>query len=593
MGSNWRIGDKLPDPSTGQGRWEIHNILRGGMGIVYVVYDNQWREVFAAKTFQDQFLHSKIVRDRFVQEAHTWINLELHQHIVLARLVEIIESKPYIFLEYFPGGDLSCWIATPRLTLEHTLRLTIQFCYGMAYAYSKGIKAHRDIKPQNCFITEDSSLKIGDFGLAKVFDDAEMRVSEVYGASGLSEVEPRGRRLQVGLSQTGRAAGTPLYMAPEQFDDAKHVDARADIYSFGVMLFEMVTGEVPFKGRTWGELKEAHKTQPVPSLRGRLPKQAWEVEDVVRSCLEKQPSKRPQSFDDIRERLEHILERLTGEKVPASMESVELDVRYLNSRGSSLNYLGKYSEALSVLEQVLQRIDLERILQGSPHHSMVWNNKGYALMHLGRRGDAMASFDTALAIDPKNFHALTNKGFLLFEAGHPSDALQCHERALSINPNSSLAWNSKGRTLQAMRKFDDAWACYWKALQIDPRNTLILGNIGWLLAEAGRHEEALVWFDRALAVDPFYDEGLNAKALSLAACDRYEEALACLEKALEASPKNPVFWQNMGSMFLQLKRYQEALNAFDKALELDPGERIARQGRAICRIMLQAGGGRL
>lgn len=583
----WRIGDRLPDPSTGRGRWEIRNILRGGMGIVYVVYDSQWREVFAAKTFQDRFLQSKAVRDRFLQEAHTWINLGHHQHIALARFVEIIEGKPHVFVEYFPGGDLSRWIATPRLTLDQTLRFAIQFCCGMAYAYSKGIKAHRDIKPQNCFIAEDGSLRIGDFGLAKVFDDVGMQILGPPEASEWNREELQERRLQIGLSQTGECAGTPPYMAPEQFDDAKHVDARADMYSFGVMLFEMITGGVPFPSQTWGELREAHKTHPVPSLRGRLPEPGWEMEDIVRGCLEKQPSQRPQSFDDIRERLANVLGRLTGEEVPAPLTGTELDVRYLNSKGSSLNYLGEYSEALLILEQVLQRIELEGILQGSPNHSMVWNNKGYALMHLGRRGDAVACFDTALEIDPKNLHALTNQGVLLAEEARPHDALQYYERALSIDPNSSLTWNNKGRALQALRRIDEAKGCYQRALQIDPRSALALGNMGWLLAEAGRHEEALVWLDKALGVDPFYDEVLNAKALALAALDRYEEGLKCLEKAIDARPGNAVLWQNKGSILSQMKRYRDALDAFDEALKRDPGRKIARQERARCRMILE------
>jgi tetratricopeptide (TPR) repeat protein len=551
--TRWQIGDRI------QNRWQIHKIFKGGMGIVYIVYDHEWREAFAAKTFQNRFLHSKALRDTFVQEAHTWISLDLHRHIVRARFVEIIEGRPFVFLEYVPSGDLSRWIGTPPLTLEQILRFAIQFCYGMEHAYSKGIKAHRDIKPQNCLITEDKILKITDFGLARV------------------------ARMQEGKGSIG---GTPEYMPPEQWDAFEQADERADIYSFGAMLYEMLAGQPPFGKRpevSEQQLERRHKEESPPTLDPRLAT----LDFIVQTCLHKAPDQRYASFSHVRERLVTILEQLTGERVPTPVESIELKVSDLNSKGSSLNYLQKYSDALFVLERALQRIASSSYLIHPSNHSMVWNNKGFALMGLGRRGDAMISFDTALAIDPTNFHALTNKGHLLFELGRPYDALQCHERALSIDPGSSLAWNNKGRTLHAVGELGDAWTCYEKALQIDPRNTLTLGNMGWMLAEIGRHEEALVWFDRALAVDPFCDEALNAKALSLAACDRHEDALTCLEKAVESNPRNPVLWQNAGSMYLRLKRHQEALNAFDKALELDPGRKIARQGREICRMMLQ------
>jgi eukaryotic-like serine/threonine-protein kinase len=220
MATHWRIGDRI------QNRWQIYDILggykRSGMGIVYVVYDHKQHEPFAAKTFQDEiFAHSPAVADRFMQEALTWVNLDAHQNIANARFALEIEGKPYLFLEYVSGGDLSRWINTPRLTedLPQVLRLAIQFCDGMTHALAKGVTAHRDIKPQNCLIAQDRTLKVTDFGLAKTFDDTA-EVKEITDV----------KSLNIGLTRTGMAAGTPMYMAPEQFEDAKSVDVRADIY---------------------------------------------------------------------------------------------------------------------------------------------------------------------------------------------------------------------------------------------------------------------------------------------------------------------------------------------------------------------------
>ncbi len=149
--------------------------MQGGMGIVYVVYDRKWREAFAAKTFQQSvFAASPVIKTRFENEATAWVNLDLHPNIAEARFLDVIDGQPFLFLEYVAGGDLSAWIGTPRLIndLPQVLRFGIQFCDGMQHIASNGIKAHRDIKPQNCLVTQDAVLKITDFGLAKVWDDA-------------------------------------------------------------------------------------------------------------------------------------------------------------------------------------------------------------------------------------------------------------------------------------------------------------------------------------------------------------------------------------------------------------------------------------
>lgn len=237
MATRWQIGDKI------ENRWEIYKILKGGMGIIYVVYDHEFGEAFAAKTFQEEvFARHPIIAERFTQEALTWVNLDVHQNVTEARFVQTIAGKPLLFLEYVSGGDLGGWIGTPRLTrdLPQVLRFALHFCDGMIHALSKGIKAHRDIKPQNCLITEDHTLKVTDFGLAKVFDDANRGLEDA--------LAPNVHGLSLGLSRTGTAAGTCTHMAPEQFDDAKHVDVRADIYAFACCSSRWSPGTSPSRG---------------------------------------------------------------------------------------------------------------------------------------------------------------------------------------------------------------------------------------------------------------------------------------------------------------------------------------------------------
>ena len=168
MSTNWRVGDKI------QGRWEVYKILQGGVGVVYIVYDHAFREPFAAKIIRDEIVaYNPDVAEQFLREGLAWVQLDLHPNVVQARMVEKIEGKPFVFLEFVSGGDLGAWIGSPLLTedLPLVLRFAIQFCDGMNHLMSKNIRAHRDIKPRNCLITSDNTLKITDFGLAMLSDD--------------------------------------------------------------------------------------------------------------------------------------------------------------------------------------------------------------------------------------------------------------------------------------------------------------------------------------------------------------------------------------------------------------------------------------
>ena len=146
MSSNLQVGDRI------QSRWEIHKILKGGMGVVYFVYDHEGSAALAAKTLSHEFAQANPeAAARFLQEANAWVNLDTHPNIVAALMVRKISEKPYIFLELATGGDLGTWIGTPRLTRDtvQVLTFALQFCDGMLHALSHGISVHRDVKPKN------------------------------------------------------------------------------------------------------------------------------------------------------------------------------------------------------------------------------------------------------------------------------------------------------------------------------------------------------------------------------------------------------------------------------------------------------------
>jgi serine/threonine protein kinase len=227
---DFRVGDLLGN------RYEVRHVLRGGMGIIYLCYDRDAHETVAIKTFQGRFLENERAVARFVQEAHTWIRLEKHNHIVQARLVkelgnERVQERPHIVLEHIVGPeglgpDLKSWIDHNRLDLTTSIEIALQICLGMQHAVHMvpGL-VHRDLKPANILVRYDGLAKVTDFGLAHSMDSEQI--------DGSREEHPTDAPLR--LTRAGAVVGTAPYMSPEQCQ-ADPVDLRSDIYAFGAII---------------------------------------------------------------------------------------------------------------------------------------------------------------------------------------------------------------------------------------------------------------------------------------------------------------------------------------------------------------------
>jgi serine/threonine protein kinase len=390
------------------GRFQVFDVHEGGMSLVYVVNDQMGGpgpQVVALKTLRNELLRSRIRISRFAAECRLWVQLGEHPNIVRAHSVEVIDGRPYVVLELIQGGELSRWIGTPRLNLTQALRFGCQFCLGLEHALRQGLHCHRDIKPGNLLVTEDGTLKITDFGLARVCEemvaartelaDGSIPLSESTtsqsivwtdprdeskpvpasptsaglakpkGATGMpapqsvrtgglvprpmatfpisSSLDPTiplqdpapGSRhpstrstadhergdfiplvepLSSRLTRSGARLGTGPYMAPEQFLDPRSVDVRADVYAFGVVLFEMITGGLPFKARSMDALSRQHSQQRPPSIVPSIPqrhaKLAKHLDEIVQRCLMKDPAERFRSVAELRLSLKQLLTRL-------------------------------------------------------------------------------------------------------------------------------------------------------------------------------------------------------------------------------------------------------------------------------------------
>ena len=555
MKTLWQIGDHI------QGRWEIFNILQGGAGVVYIVYDHIFRESFAAKTFRDEiFAGSPLIADRFERETMAWVKLDLHPNIAEARMVEKIEGKPYLFLEYVSGGDLGSWIGTPALTedLPQVLRFAVQFCDGMIHALSKGIRVHRDIKPRNCLITKDSVLKVTDFGLAKLFDDDLSRDT-------LSGGVPN-------LSLTATTMGTCTHMAPEQFMNAGNVDLRADIYSFGVMLFQMVSGDLPFIGENWNDLEKMHRTQPPPLLKSTDPQLA----ELIQTCMAKDPDCRLEDFRQVRARLSPIYQKVVGSAPPEPVHGAALTAIQWNNKGSSLDNLGLHAESIACFDSAIRL---------NPLFESAWFNKGVAMLGSGRANEALTCYERALELNSRSEKFWSNKGVALKSLGKTEEAIACYDRALKINPRYANAWVNKGVALRTQNKTEEALVCYGRALILNPKDENGWTNKGNILYSLRRTDEALACYERALSLNTKLDRAWMNKGIALNALGRHGEAMDSYGKAIELNALLDQAWFLMGLTLVNVfHSYREALPYLKEAERL--GSKQASQPLAMCQSAL-------
>jgi tetratricopeptide (TPR) repeat protein len=564
----FQIGDLIVD------HWRVIDIIEGGMGIVYVAFDEsvpvvaivdsmESPGVVAVKTFRSGlFSRDRDIADRFKREALAWVNLDHHQNVTQAYYLKTIDDKPYLFLEYVAGGDLSSWINTPRLIedIPQVLRFAIQFCDGMAHAASKGLRAHRDIKPQNCLITNAGTLKITDFGLAKVLGSIQMQdsVGQIK-----SDWEDNGR-----LTLTGVTAGTPGYMSPEQFDDWKHVDERADIYSFGIMLFEMITGRRPFAGRSLKDLRRLHRSEPIPPLDGADP----ELEAIVKNCLAKDPAERFPSFGVLRDELAKVYARLACEDAPHSAEGLELDALQLVNKAANLVNLGRLDEALTVYDCAIQVY---------PDSATAWLGKGIGCGASGEFEESLSCLDRAIEIDPELGLAWSEKALVLAQLDHFEEAITCGEKAIELSPKVDIVWWNVGRVYVQDFKFEKAVECLSRAVTLNPGQHRAWYHAGFAFMQLGMYEEATGCLNQYLSSQSKDEKAWTKLGESLLRLGRAEESITACLRATELNPGFALGWQNVGQAAFELNLMKEAYDSFDRAVELDPNLPISWYNKGV------------
>ncbi|MFJ3405973.1 protein kinase [Promicromonospora sp. NPDC090134] len=403
--SDWRPGDVLLD---------LYEVVRGkakgAMGVVYRVHHPVWGIDLAVKVPRGALLHSPDAVREFENEAETWAGLGVHPHVVNCAYVRRIENTPAVFAEWASGGSLAEAVRSGRLYADDpvgsVLDVAIQSAWGLAFAHGQGM-VHQDVKPANLMLTADGTVKVTDFGLARM----RRLAGETPDGSAGAAVRP------VGFSMP--------YRSPEQAtsDAGTALTTATDVWSWAVTVVEMFRGERPDRnGEEAGALLAGLRRRGVVDGLPALPGQ---VDDLLAECLHPDPAARPADLGALAERLVALYAELTGRAYPRRLPSqARLLADGLSNRALSLLDLGRPDQSERLWERAL---DVE------PRHLHTVYNRGLHRWRTGRADDVEVVQELLAAgpgdDDGTHEHLL---GLLRRERGDPPSALTLEGHSSSI-----------------------------------------------------------------------------------------------------------------------------------------------------------------
>ncbi len=589
-----------PSPPKGliANRYEVINRLIGGMGIVYLCRDRLTNDLVALKTFKPEYLSHRAARDLFLREGTMWVELGNHPNIVQAYRVERIGDgrEVYLVLEWIlqPEGkrtpSLRSWLRKGKpLPLEEAILFALHVARGMKYATKKipGM-VHRDLKPENILIGYDGQARVTDFGLASTLTGLDKESP----TANLDDLPELFNRTQL----THGAAGTPLYMAPEQWLQLK-LDARADIYALGCILYEMVTGRFAAEGKEREELRDIHLHGRIKPPDPTLPR---DISLFLRKCLAVKPAERYRSWREIEEALVGLYTIIFAKPAPEERAVIEetRDERLraatsYNTMGLSYLDIGKMDVAVMYFEQVvtIARREGSRELEG-----VGLGNLGRAYTALGYIERAIEFHEEHLAIvhnlgdRAQEGLALGNLGRAYRQSREPEKAIRFHEKELHIaheladRYKEASALHSLGESYRQIGNAERAVSYYKQSLAIArdisdrTRVERILSSMGKFYLERGEPKEAVTLFKQTLEIarqiGDHIGEGEAWSNLGMLYQElgHMDRAIEFYHHALNISRENKDLgklfnnFMRLGTLYLEQQNVAEAKEYYDLAL---------------------------
>src|SRR4051812_17714564 len=437
------------DTITKIGKYDVTEVLgQGGMGIVYKGVDPAIGRKVAIKMMTGGFAENPDLLKRFQREAQSAGTLQHPNIVIIYELGTHDNGNPYMAMEYIDGESLETMVHNrKRMSLVEKCEIMVQALNGLQYAHSHGI-VHRDIKPGNIMVLKDGSVKIVDFGIARISDNS--------------------------MTKTGQIVGTINYMSPEQFN-GHIVDGRSDIFSAGVLLYEFLTGVLPFDGAETPSVILKILNEPPPPLKNHLQNFPPELEEVMNRSLAKDREERYASAEDFAFDLGHIQETLKKDMV----------LEYVEQAKAALQKT-EYTKAKELLQQVLKvdtkHVDAKDMMKQVQSALLVQQRaeqirqlRASAEEALGNRmlDEAVSYAEQALKLDKTNpellqLHQLAMQGKArkeqlektllkaqhLKEDGDLDAALRTTEDAMALDPKDTSAKHMRDAIQAEIKKLE-------------------------------------------------------------------------------------------------------------------------------------------
>jgi tetratricopeptide (TPR) repeat protein/tRNA A-37 threonylcarbamoyl transferase component Bud32 len=572
------MGDEVVGQVIADGRFEIVEKLgEGAMGEVY-----RARQVAVGRMVALKLIHVDAIRS-FETSARFQREMKLTAKIEHANTVRVYDfgawkGQLYLAMELLRGKTLRDELAAAgRFPLDRIVHVARQITRALAAAHSEGI-VHRDLKPENVMLLElygeRDTVKVLDFGIAKSFDDPD----------------------DVKMTGAGGIIGTPAYMSPEQAM-GQRVDPRSDLYSLGIILFELASGKVPFDAPSLTAMLVAHATEPAPPLENWAPGVHPELAKLVAELLQKDANLRPQHAQQLDARLAALGQAHSAHAAQLGTARTMIgDTGILDggTANSSVVQTGEPSPpspepAPGRSATPLLWIMLASLVLGAGAALSLWANKmgrgsgehggpppidprGFppadpadrAAEHeidLQRLG-ASASHNLAVAGLPLPPEACTGdegtaSALLLLAAREAlkSDAavaIQLAGQAVDKCPSWAAALNIQGNALQAAERLDEASEAYSRALHEAPNYDAARFNLG-VVQLRRKSPDAIRTFSELIALKPSYPDVYKSRAQAYLFAKQYREGLADLEKSLEEDRDDGTAWLMVGQLRSQLK----------------------------------------